>query len=283
MLNRPINDEDTRLPIVGLIATIPTRDTLLRVAVPSVASQARQLDALVIVNDNATLPASEVQALGNLMRCIPVHLLSNTRAPGAANTWNTGIKHIASYWPDAYVAILDDDDQWDHDHLKICEDSARTAGWPDAVISGLRLRIDGADVPRDPPLSLCVEDFLTGNPGWQGSNTFVRLNTLIEVGLFTEGLASCNDRDLAIRILSLKGARIAFTGRHTASWNLDTCRSSLSSHRGEAKRMGLAKFFALHNHRMNETVRRHFFQRAEKLFGWSSEEILACAGTTTNA
>lgn len=283
MLTGPRNNTDFCLPIVGLIATLPTRDTLTRVAVPSIANQTRQLDALVIVIDNATLPASLTQALRNLMSCIPVHLLTNTRAQGAANTWNTGIEYIAQHWSEAYVAILDDDDQWDSDHLKVCETVARTAGWPDVVVSGLRMRIDADEVPRAPLLSLCVDDFLSGNPGWQGSNTFIRLNTLIEAGCFTEGLRSCNDRDLAIRVLSLNGSRFAFTGRHTASWNLDSFRSSLSSRRGEAKRAGLAKFYALHGHRMNEAIRRRFFERADQLFGWSEDEILAGTGTTAHA
>lgn len=283
MLTAPPSEKDSRLPIVGLIATLPTRDSLTRVAAPSVANQTRPLDALVIVSDNATSPAGVVQALGNSMPCVPVHWLRNTRTPGAANTWNTGIGHIAHYWPEAYVAILDDDDQWDSDHLKACEDAARTAGWPDVVVSGLRMRINGEEIPRDPPLSLCIEEFLIGNPGWQGSNTFIRLNTLIEAGLFTEGLRSCNDRDLAIRVLSLPTSRFAFTGRHTASWNLDTGRTSLSSRGGEAKRAGLAQFVALHGHRMNEGVRRRFFERAEKLFGWSEDAILAGSGTTAHA
>lgn len=283
MLTGPRNNKDSCLPIVGLIATLPTRDSLTKVAVPSIANQARPLDALVIVIDNATLPVSVVPVLRDLMSCISVHLLSNTRAQGAANTWNTGIEHIAQHWSEAYVAILDDDDHWDSDHLKICENAARTAGWPDVVVSGLRMRIDGEEVPRKPPLSLCVEDFLSGNPGWQGSNTFIRLNTLIEAGRFTEGLRSCNDRDLAIRVLSLNGSRFAFTGRHTASWNLDSGRCSLSSRRGEAKRAGVAQFFALHGHRMNDAVRRHFFERAERLFGWSEDEILAGTGTTAYA
>lgn len=46
MLTAPLNDKDTSLTIVGLIATIPTRDTLLTVAIPSLVNQARQLDAL---------------------------------------------------------------------------------------------------------------------------------------------------------------------------------------------------------------------------------------------
>ena len=283
MLTGFLNGKDISPTIVGLIATLPTRDTLLRVAIPSIANQVRQLDTLVIVSDNFAMPASVVQTLRRLMPHTAVHLLSNVKALGAANTWNTGIDYIAAHWPKAYVAILDDDDQWDPEHLSICEDATRSAGSPDVVVSGLRMLIDGAEVPRDPPLSFSVEDFLTGNPGWQGSNTFIRLTTLLAAGCFTEGLKSCNDRDLAIRVLSLPDPKLVFTGSHTASWNLDTDRSSLSSRKSEAKRIGLAQFLALHGHRMNEAVRHRFFERAENLFGWSEEEIQAEVGVAAHA
>lgn len=283
MLTGFLNGKDISLTIVGLIATLPTRDTLLRVAIPSIANQVRQLDTLVIVSDNFAMPASVVQTLRRLMPHTAVHLLSNVKALGAANTWNTGIDYIAAHWPKAYVAILDDDDQWDPEHLSICEDATRSAGSPDVVVSGLRMLIDGAEVPRDPPLSFSVEDFLTGNPGWQGSNTFIRLTTLLAAGCFTEGLKSCNDRDLAIRVLSLPDPKLVFTGSHTASWNLDTDRSSLSSRKSEAKRIGLAQFLALHGHRMNEAVRHRFFERAENLFGWSEQEIQAEVGVAAHA
>ncbi len=283
MLTGLTNDKNTCLTIVGLIATLPTRDTLLRVAIPSIANQVRQLDALVIVSDNFAMPASVVQALRRLMPHTAVHLLSNVKALGAANTWNTGIEYITAHWPEAYVAILDDDDQWDREHLSICEGATGSAGSPDVVVSGLRMLIDGAEVQRDPPLSFSVEDFLTGNPGWQGSNTFIRLTTLLAAGCFTEGLKSCNDRDLAIRVLSLPDPKLVFTGRHTASWNLDTDRSSLSSRKCEAKRIGLAQFLALHGHRMNEAVRHRFFERADNLFGWSQEEIHAEVGVAAHA
>ena len=283
MLIDPINDKDTCLTIVGLIATLATRDTLLGVAIPSIANQARQLNALVVVTDNFSMSASVVEALRRQLPHTDVHVLSNAKALGAANTWNTGIDYIAAHWPEAYVAILDDDDQWDPEHLSICEDATRSAGSPDVVVSGLRMLINGAEVPRDLPQSFSVEDFLTGNPGWQGSNTFIRLTTLLEAGCFTEGLKSCNDRDLAIRVLSLPDPKLVFTGSHTASWNLDTYRSSLSSRKSEAKRIGLAQFLALHGHRMNEAVRHRFFERAENLFGWSEQEIQAEVGVAAHA
>ena len=283
MLTGLTNNKNICLTIVGLIATLPTRDTLLRVAIPSIANQARQLNALVIVTDNFSMSAHVVEALRRQLPRTDVHVLSSEKAGGAANTWNTGIEYIAVHWPEAYVAILDDDDQWDPEHLSICEDATRSAGSPDVVVSGLRMLIDGAEVPRDPPLSFSVEDFLTGNPGWQGSNTFIRLTTLLAAGCFTEGLKSCNDRDLAIRVLSLPDPKLVFTGSHTASWNLDTDRSSLSSRKSEAKRAGLALFLALHGHRMNEAVRHRFFERAENLFGWSEQEIQAEVGVAAHA
>jgi hypothetical protein len=190
-----------------------------------------------------------------------------------AGAWNCGLNFISAKWPDAYVAILDDDDVWSPNHLQVCWECAGKHGWPDVVVSGLRLCRDGENLPRPPPLELKIEDFLVGNPGWQGSNTFVLLETLLAAGCFTEGLASTNDRDLAIRILALPGVRVAFSGQHTATWNVDSNRVCLSSRGGAEKRQGLAQFLQLHAHRMTPAVREQYFRRAQQLFGLTRADI----------
>lgn len=264
--------------LIGLVATLPARTSLLARAAPSISAQSRQLDALVVVSDGSPLRESVCGGLRELMPRLTIAFLTNSGLPGAAGAWNTGIRFIKRHWADptspSYVAILDDDDAWDADHLEACEVCARKNGWPDAVVSGIRTRIDGHEVSRPSPRTLSVDDFLAGNPGWQGSNTFIRLDALVDAGSFTDGLTSCNDRDLAIRMLSPPDRRFAFTGRPTATWILETMQESLSAHRGEAKRTGLKRFFELHGCRMDEAVRSRFFDRALNLFGWSEREIL---------
>ncbi len=272
-----------KLPLVVLVATLPGREQLLYRAIQSVARQDRQPDKLLIVSDQMPLSALIRDRLLQLQVLGETHFLVNTDASGAANTWNTGIRSLRNDPLDCYLAILDDDDEWDADHLATCTQVAQASGNPDVVVSGLRLLKDGVHVPQSTPTHFTIDDFLAGNPGWQGSNTFLRKHALQRAGCFTPGLQSCNDRDMAIRVLSLPSVQIAYTGRNTASWHLDSNRKSLSSHRNQSKLEGLAQFFHLHGHRMDKTIQRKFFRRAKKLFGWSQQEILNFLRTRKSA
>jgi len=262
----------TNPPIVLLLATLPERSQLLQRAVASVIAQHVLPVAAVVVCDGGKLAPSSV--LGLEASSVPTHYLNNLKALGAAGAWNKGIRYITKRWPHCYVAILDDDDEWDVTHLAACLGTARRCDWPDVVLSGLRLIYNGVEQTREPVCEVQVQDFLAGNPGWQGSNTFIRLATLRRAGGFTPGLKSCNDRDLAIRVLSLEGVRIAYTGLYTSSWHLDTDRKVLTEYRSQQKLEGLAHFYHLHNCRMSYLTRRLFFQRASDLFGWQQDDIM---------
>jgi hypothetical protein len=259
-------------PLVALVATRPRIEALLTTSIPSIAEQARLPDALVIVADRLGLPTDTRQALRATTPKTEVHFLENVRASGAAGTWNTGLDFIQQAWPSAYVAILDDDDQWDAEHLALCMTTAERGSWPDIVISGLRVCVKGQEIPRSPINALAVDDFLIGNPGWQGSNTFATVARLVAAGGFRESLISCHDRDLALRILDLPGIRISFTGQHTATWNLNTYPNTLSQP-GPRKTDALRHFLALHGHRMSLDVRQQFLSRCFELFSITADEL----------
>jgi glycosyltransferase involved in cell wall biosynthesis len=259
-------------PVIGLVATCPREAALLQVSIPSIARQRRLPDALVVVSDKHPISTVTTQDLQRLSPFLKIHHLSNNRASGAAGCWNRGLDFICQHWPSAYVAIIDDDDTWDVDHLATCEEVARDSDWPDLVISGLRMSCGGSLISRVPPVSLCVDEFLIGNPGWQGSNTFADIGTLQAAGGFTDGLTSCNDRDLAIRVLSLEKLRVSFTGRFTSTWNFNSSVNSLSNP-GPQKQSALRHFFAMHGHRMTPDVKRAFLGRCMDLFGVSETDF----------
>ena len=258
--------------IIGLVATCPRTEALLTTSIPSIAEQSRLPDALVIVADHQSLPADARQTIRALTPATEIHFLENVRASGAAGTWNTGLAFIQQTWPESYVAILDDDDRWDANHLALCMSTAESASWPDVVISGLRIYVEGREIPRPPLTALTIDDFLIGNPGWQGSNTFVTATKIVAAGGFREGLVSCHDRDLAIRILDIPDTRISFTGQHTATWNLNTCPSALSRP-GPEKAKALRHFLALHGHRMTLEIRQRFMSRCFELFSLTVDEL----------
>lgn len=258
-------------PVIALVATLPERREKLQRALSTVLAQTVLPDAVVIVFDgdrpiDCPMPQEDSS--------VPVHCLINNLEKGAANTWNTGITYIAANWPDCYVGIIDDDDEWDSDHLATCLITAQQHSWPDVVLSGLRVICDDEELPREPIRDVCVQDFLVGNPGWQGSNTFIWLDTLLRAGKFTPGLQSCNDRDLAIRVLDLLSVNIAYTGSHSATWYLHSDRMALSNQNSQSKLAGLAYFYYLHGHRMEEELRQQFFSRSLQLFCWTQEQIL---------
>ena len=259
-------------PVVLLMACQPQRVNLLQRALASVYAQSALPHRAVLVMDGESTPDPILPA--GAASPVQIHYLANHFAPGAANTWNVGIRYATQHWPDSYLAILDDDDEWEAEHLATCIATARRHQWPDVVLSGLRMIVDGVEQNCPPIHEVSERHFLVGNPGWHGSNTFIRLATLLRAGAFTPDLASCNDRDLAIRVLALGDIRFAFTRRHTAKWHLDRSRQALSSRNSPEKLAGLARFYCLHGHRMNEDVCRAYFERAETVFGWRKEDIL---------
>ena len=171
-----------------------------------------------------------------------------------------------------YVAILDDDDEWEPLHLEAARDVAATFG-ADVVVSGLRHMVDGVEVPRTLPKGLQVDHFLAGNPGWQGSNTFILQKILVRSGGFREGLPSLNDRDLAVRVLSDSDISIAYTNLWTARW-YHRNRETLSAPRSPAKIAGLRMFWRLYRSKMSDSVEQQFFSRAANYFGIDRNEIV---------
>ena len=136
----------------------------------------------------------------------------------------------------------------------------------DVVLSGLRVIRSGVELQRQPLTSISRDDFLAGNPGWQGSNTFAKLSALARVGGFTNGMPSANDRDLAVRLLSLPDLTVSFTNQMTATWHLDSQPDALSRRGGTEKREGLAWLLRQHGHLMTPDIRARFLARARDLF-----------------
>jgi hypothetical protein len=254
--------------VTALIATRPRWKSLISVSLPSLLKQTWRPHEVVIVADSRPLSPSECASVKGQLARHQITILRNDRMAGVAGSWNTGLADIRARRPEAFVAILDDDDEWDEDHLEKCADIVKTTdGTVDVVVSGLRILRDGKELPRSAPLSLSVEEFLTGNPGWQGSNTFVRAETLRHAGDFTDGLQSLNDRDLAVRVLSLDGIQLGFTGRMTTTWHLGREPDTLSRAGAPEKRLGIMQFLALHGHRMSPVVKAAFAERCRQLFG----------------
>jgi len=133
----------------------------------------------------------------------PTIILKNTRTRYMSGTgaWNTGIFEAYGLFPNGYLSILDDDDEYLPNHLTEC----LTAISENSVAVFQRLIWQNDDnSTMDVELTkgqLMAEYFFVGNPGVQGSNMFFKTESLVEIGGFDETLPNTTDRDLMIRFL----------------------------------------------------------------------------------
>lgn len=259
--------------VIVLIATTPRISLLSEHALPSVINQTCQPRAVVLVSDTRSLARNEVEKLRSELNSIPLILLVNSRASGAAGSWNTGINYISDHFPKSYIAIIDDDDVWQPDHLSSCLLSSEE-GKADVVLSGINVKIDNKTVATNIPMDLEVSDFLVGNPGWQGSNTFIKTGLASKIGGFTDGLTSGNDKDFAIRVLESGSATVRYTNKATVDWMCNQSPGALSAPGSKQKLRGCAQFLKLHGEKMSRSEMDIYFERASALFALSRNDIL---------
>ena len=254
--------------IAVLVATA-NRQALLTRALRSVERQTLSPAHVVVVDDSSDAAQGAIERL--VTQFANGRYLRNSRSKGASGAWNDGLDHLLRISPDPrllYVAILDDDDEWDPEHLKNCFNAA-TSRQLDMVAAPLWRHEDGAAPKvRVPPEALDPDDFLIGNPNIQGSNLFCRLSVLLEAGLFDEWLPSCTDRDLCIRIADLPGVLYGTTEKVTVHHHASDTHRRLSTPGGRAKDDGLSRFFAKYRSRMSSDQQAAFRTRAARLFGW---------------
>lgn len=259
--------------VIVLIATTPRLSLFSEHALPSVTNQTCQPKAVVLVSDTRSLDRNEVENLRSELKSIPLRVLVNSRASGAAGSWNTGINYISDNFPNSYIAIIDDDDVWQPEHLSSCLLSSDD-GKADIVLSGINVKIDHKTVATNIPIDLEVSDFLVGNPGWQGSNTFIKTELATKVGGFTDGLTSGNDKDFAIRILESGLVAIRYTNMATVDWMCNQTPDALSAPGSKQKLRGCAQFLKLHGEKMSQSEMGIYFERAAALFALSKNDIL---------
>jgi 2-polyprenyl-3-methyl-5-hydroxy-6-metoxy-1,4-benzoquinol methylase len=265
--------------VVALVASKDRPALLATRSLPSIAAQHHRCDEVILVDDSldpssAELTRNIAEALG-----LPVSILRNRRTPGAAGAWNTGLDHLARNTADprnTYVAFLDDDDAWSPAHLAHC--CAAAASGATLIASGFTRAVTGmADEDIMPPMQLDVNAFYVGNPGVQPSSMMVRLDRLLEAGLFDEALTSCTDRDLLIRLLRISALDYRSTGMNTGRHFACSDRDRLSTPGSPQRLAGLHAFFAKHRVHMTADQALAAEARASQLFGWQPLAVTAAS------
>ena len=136
----------------------------------------------------------------------PTTVLKNTRTRYMSGTgaWNTGIFYVKNFdnWKNSFIAILDDDDEWLPEYLQTCKNAVKESENIIAVFCQLIWRTNETDEIHDLTIEkLTQENFYIGNPGVQGSNTFINSQIFNELNGFDEAFPNSNDRELMIRLL----------------------------------------------------------------------------------
>lgn len=266
--------------IAVIIATQNRPELLKQRALHSVLEQSKSPNYLIVVDDSTEQTQQHNKLIVESLFSNGCHIqyLINERTHGASGAWNTAIDYLSRQQIKRnnllFIAFLDDDDEWHLNYLESCLAEA-SANNCNMVAAGFYRYESGDQPPIEclPPKSLNEDQFLRGNPGIQGSNLFLSLDTLLMAGGFDEYLPSCTDRDLCIRLCELCGLRYCSVNKPMLNHYADSDRQRLSSPNSPAKKKGLAAFWLKYHGRMNDVQREEFLDRAKRLFNWQPESL----------
>ena len=256
--------------VVGLIAT-RNRESLSR-ALKSIQNQTRPIDHLVVVSDSDDNRVFSERSLIEL--CGGVYLRErHNHAHNYAGSLNVGVDYIVTQFlikdklsaDNIYIAILDDDDKWHYDYLELC--CQGLAGNTDFVVAGIIRNGEPLSIPQ----TLSIHSFLRGNPHIQGSNTFVRLSTLLKAGSFDESMPSTTDRDLFTRIMQMN-PDYSIINQHLVDIDASDDKKRITNDY-DKKKLGLKLFYRKYKGLMSNDDEKSFFERSEKLFRIYKKDI----------
>jgi uncharacterized protein (TIGR00725 family) len=264
--------------VVVVVAT-RNREALLRTrSLPSIQRQTAPPDQVcIVVDEDEDYGMTSIEGLESDFP--EFKFVRNSRSRGASGAWNCGVFELTSL-PEAekycYLAILDDDDAWEPNHLEQCLAKVQN-GFTDWVVSGI-IRHDDQEPPQEQtiPDQLQQQDFFVRNPHVQGSNLFLSLRLFYRAGMFDEYLPSCTDRDLCIRLFDVtKEISIRTTGAHTVHHFADLDRLRLSMPLSREKKLGVLRFSHKHLRRMSKEQQEGYWKRADALFSVKPDLALA--------
>ncbi len=211
-------------------------------------------------------------------------VLPNKRTQGNSGTgaWNTALYQSVVYGKNNYIAILDDDDEWNEYYLKKCLDETKIENKESnkefvlAVITCINRREKKRDILlKIDEKHFKINNFYIGNPGFQGSNIFLRLREFLKLGCFDESFKSTSDRDVAIRLIELKNTlkypKFKFITEPLVIHHAENENRITTIYKN--KKMGLDLFYRKYMHLMADDVKKLSLQRAKDLFNYDCVEI----------
>lgn len=208
----------------------------------------------------------------------PTTVLKNTRTRFMSGTgaWNTGIFEVYRQFPQGFISILDDDDEYLPNHLSDCVTaiSENTV----AVFQRLIWQNDNTstmnvDLTKD---KLTAENFFIGNPGVQGSNMFFKTQNLFDIGGFDETLPNTTDRDLMIRFLWKNDTNNIVVIENIGVTHYNHKREKVNNDIPR-KKQGLDLFYKKYKAHFSEEAYQKSLARARVFFNYNPmEQIVIC-------
>ncbi|MBU3661390.1 MAG: glycosyltransferase family 2 protein [Flavobacteriales bacterium] len=250
--------------IAAVIVTC-NRIELLPRALKSIKEQSRQPDFVYIISNST---ANNFHKEQNLCAAFSFSIFKNRRTENYAGALNTAVEQIIKengISEDLYFASLDDDDEWLPNYLQEIENN--NSDNYDLIAGNLLRSSNTENNLLVLPTELSEKDFLIGNPGISGSNTFIKLTSLLKSGTFDEGLSATIDRDFFVRVF-LQKPKYKIVNKHLVTQYTDNDRERVTTNRTK-KEDSLRIFFYKYQHLMNKEEKEQFFQRVEKLFSIS--------------
>lgn len=259
------------MKIIGIITT-KNRFEYFERAFISAITQKRKLDEIIVVSDSEQSLKEREKRLTESSSAI---FLKDKYTHNYAGSLNTAIHYILQKnlfelvdYEQTYLAFLDDDDLWDEEYILSCE---KAMNGEDFAVSGIIYCNEQGEKELSIPQELNVDSFLRGNPHLQGSNTFVKLSTLLKAGLFDENMSSTTDRDIFVRIMLLNPT-YKIVNRYLVKVDAFDSRNRITNGK-EKKTEGLRKFFYKYSEYMSDDVKAAFFSRTKNLFGIEENDI----------
>lgn len=226
----------------------------------SICQQRRKPDKLIVVDDQSESGFEDVKERVIDLRVDGCHVqvLRNERTQGLCGALNTALLKLMEYADErtTYVTFMREEDWLDDDHFATIEHVLGAADC-DLVLSDVNvegrkkaIRMDKTSDPSEHlaclfGLDLDVASCLLAAPA-------VRLEALLEAGLFNEALQGMQVHELLLRLSELPGSRWVATGK-------STLKAPPSGYRKEelndavilSMRRGSRTFCLLSRHRLN--------------------------------
>ena len=262
------------MKIIAIIAT-KNRINFLKQSLLSINNQIEKPDQIIVTSDS---DEQYQQAEASLCNLYHATLIRNHLTKNYAGNLNTAITYLVKQFIDnlsilneTYLAFLDDDDTWNPLYLQACKQVINFHPF-DFVTTGFIYHQDNQDEKIIASYPLNIHDFLKGNPGIQGSNTFIKLATLLKAGCFDEHLNSTTDRDLFTRVMMLH-PDYHIINQYLVDVNATNDHARLTTNT-KTKQESLSIFFNKYARLMNDNDKKYFKLRCLKLFNFAFDQSL---------